>query len=294
VADQDEEPDPVSCWEPAELEPAAEEAEEVVVAAVCLVAMPAPRPKKSTPLSMPATTRDRAAGWRRRTGRRVAGGGCLSITGSSHRVDLLGPSLRAAAGPGLHPAWESAGCRTRARSQPTARQAEVPAKVAAPASPPKRLDKEPPSKEANHMDSSEPGAWRRWGGRAALAAGGLLVGGVLVGTLTASAANNAASSGTGAADQSIVYPDQSGRGPRGNVDESKSQRPDEHLLSGDTASKVRAAALAKYPGATVLRVETDSDGVYEAHLRTSDGQRHTVEVDRSFKVTGEEAAPRHP
>jgi uncharacterized membrane protein YkoI len=75
------------------------------------------------------------------------------------------------------------------------------------------------------------------------------------------------------------------------VDESRSQRPDEHLLSGDTASKVRAAALAKYPGATVLRVETDSDGVYEAHLTTKEGQRVTVEVGKDFKVTGLEAAP---
>ncbi len=78
------------------------------------------------------------------------------------------------------------------------------------------------------------------------------------------------------------------------MDESKSQRPDEHLLSGETASKVRAAALAKYPGATVLRVETDSDGVYEAHLVTTSGQRVTVEVGKDFKVTGLESAPRHP
>jgi hypothetical protein len=32
------------------------------------------------------------------------------------------------------------------------------------------------------------------------------------------------------------------------------------LLTGDTAAKVKAAALAKYPGATIQRVETDSDG----------------------------------
>ena len=44
----------------------------------------------------------------------------------------------------------------------------------------------------------------------------------------------------------------------------------------------------------MLRVETDSDGVYEAHLTTSGGQRVTVEVDKSFKVTGEEPGPGHP
>ncbi len=130
--------------------------------------------------------------------------------------------------------------------------------------------------------------WRRWGGKAALVAGGLLVGGVLAGTLTANAANTTASAGSYA----VTAPGapQTSRA----VDESKSQRPDEHLLTGDTASKVKAAALAKYPGATVLRVETDSDGVYEAHLITSSGQRVTVEVGKDFKVTGLESAPRHP
>ena len=135
------------------------------------------------------------------------------------------------------------------------------------------------------MDNgNQPPGWRRWGGKAALVAGGLLAGGVLAATLTAGAATPTTDN-SGAA--TAAAPDHRG----GPVDESKSQRPDEHLLSGDTASKVRAAALAKYPGATVLRVETDSDGVYEAHLTTKDGQRVTVEVGKDFKVTGLEAAP---
>jgi hypothetical protein len=140
--------------------------------------------------------------------------------------------------------------------------------------------------------------WRRWGGKAALAAGGLLVGGVLAGTLTASAANSnntANQNGAyGVANQTGAYGAAAGPRHGGNGDESKSQRPDEQLLTGDTATKVRAAALAKYPGATVLRVETDSDGVYEAHLTTTDGRRVTVEVDKSFKVTGEESGPGRP
>jgi len=149
-------------------------------------------------------------------------------------------------------------------------------------------------------DSNERRGWRSWGGKAALAVGGMLVGGVLAGTLAASAAdNNAAASqsgaygvpGYGAANGGSG---RHGGGPRGNVDESRSQRPDEHLLTGDTAAKVKAAALARYPGATVLRVETDSDGVYEAHLTTSGGKRVTVEVDKSFKVTGKESGPGHP
>jgi hypothetical protein len=139
---------------------------------------------------------------------------------------------------------------------------------------------------------------RGWRGKAALAVGGMLVGGVLAGTLAASAAgdNNPAaapSGGYGVPGQPGGYGRHDG-GQRGNGDESRSQRPDERLLTGDTAAKVKAAALARYPGATVLRVETDSDGVYEAHLTTSDGRRVTVEVDRSFKVTGEESGPGRP
>ncbi len=48
------------------------------------------------------------------------------------------------------------------------------------------------------------------------------------------------------------------------------------------------AALAEHPGATVTRVETDSDGVYEAHVVTTDGRRVTVELDEDFAVTGTE------
>ena len=146
--------------------------------------------------------------------------------------------------------------------------------------------------------TSEQRGWRRWGSKAALAVGGLLVGGVLAGTLTAYAASqNATANQNGAygvANQRGAYGTQAGPRHGGNVDESKSQRPDEQLLTGDTATKVRAAALAKYPGATILRVETDSDGVYEAHLTTTDGKRVTVEVDKAFKVTGEESGPGRP
>ena len=141
--------------------------------------------------------------------------------------------------------------------------------------------------------TNERRGWRDWSGKAALALGGLLVGGVLVGTLTASADD------TNAGSQNSAYgvtPNGAYGGPGGprHGDASRSQRPDERLLSGDTASEVRAAALAKYPGATILRVETDSDGVYEAHLTTSDGRRVTVEVDKSLKVTGEESGPGRP
>ena len=80
---------------------------------------------------------------------------------------------------------------------------------------------------------------------------------------------------------------QSGRGPgNGATDPSKPMRSDETLLTGDTATKVQAAALAKYPGATVQRVETDSDGLYEAHLALTDGSEIIVQVGSDFAVTG--------
>lgn len=68
-------------------------------------------------------------------------------------------------------------------------------------------------------------------------------------------------------------------GPRGD-------RSDETALTGDTATKVRAAALAKTPGGTVDRVETDADGnaAYEAHITKADGGRITVYVDEQFNV----------
>jgi hypothetical protein len=71
------------------------------------------------------------------------------------------------------------------------------------------------------------------------------------------------------------------------------QRSDETLLTGDTAAKVREAALAKVSGATIDRVETDADGnaAYEAHMTRSDGSRVTVYVDKSFNVVGVENGP---
>jgi len=68
------------------------------------------------------------------------------------------------------------------------------------------------------------------------------------------------------------------------------QRSDETLLTGDTAAKVKALALAKVGGATVVRVETDADGhaAYEAHMVKADGTPVTVYVDKSFAVVGVE------
>jgi hypothetical protein len=62
------------------------------------------------------------------------------------------------------------------------------------------------------------------------------------------------------------------------------QRSDETLLTGDALAKVKAIAEDKVPGGTIVRIETDADGVaaYEAHMTRADGSPVTVYVDRSF------------
>jgi hypothetical protein len=62
--------------------------------------------------------------------------------------------------------------------------------------------------------------------------------------------------------------------------------PGETLLTGTTAEKVKAAALAADPGATIIRVETDSAGSpYEAHIVKADGTTVTLKFDANFKLT---------
>jgi uncharacterized membrane protein YkoI len=126
---------------------------------------------------------------------------------------------------------------------------------------------------------------RRWGTAAALVAAGLAGGVIIAGTVSANAADTTPTPSTSASSGTTAGEGATGQG-RTPADPSKSQRSDETLLTGDTADKVTAAALAKYPGATVERVETDSDGVYEAHLVTADGTHVIVAVDKSFAVTG--------
>jgi hypothetical protein len=61
----------------------------------------------------------------------------------------------------------------------------------------------------------------------------------------------------------------------------------EQALSADVAAKVKAAAEAKIPNGTVLRVETDVDhgSPYEAHVKKADGTEVEVLVNSSFTVT---------
>ena len=66
-------------------------------------------------------------------------------------------------------------------------------------------------------------------------------------------------------------------GPRGG----------DEALTGDTAAKVKAAALKKVPGATVLETERGGRGAtYHAHVRKADGSEVVVLVNGDFKAIG--------
>ena len=124
--------------------------------------------------------------------------------------------------------------------------------------------------------------------RVGLAIAATTVGAALGGAALAGAATNgSASSATSAAPSATSG---SSAPTRTAPDPAKmTHGPGETLLTGTTADKVKAAALAAVPGGTIIRVETDSAGSpYEAHVTKSDGTQVTVKVDATFKVTATE------
>jgi hypothetical protein len=121
--------------------------------------------------------------------------------------------------------------------------------------------------------------WKRYGAAAGLVAAGAVAGGLLAGTLSASA-EEATTSSDSSTSQAADDP-------------SQPQRSDEELLTGDTKSQVEEAVLAEYPDATIERTESDSDGVYESHIVTTDGQHLIVQVGEDFAVTGTDTGGGH-
>jgi uncharacterized membrane protein YkoI len=70
----------------------------------------------------------------------------------------------------------------------------------------------------------------------------------------------------------------------------------ETALTGDKKRQVEAAVLAKYPGATIVRTETntDSSAPYESHVTTTDGKELEVTVSRDFEVVETNEHPARP
>src|SRR3954454_3929208 len=70
----------------------------------------------------------------------------------------------------------------------------------------------------------------------------------------------------------------------------------ETALTGDTKTKVEAAVLAKYSGATIVRTETngDSGAPDESHIKTSAGKELEVHLSKDFAVLDATEHPAHP
>ena len=68
-------------------------------------------------------------------------------------------------------------------------------------------------------------------------------------------------------------------------------RPQREALSSSVAAKVKAAALKKVPGATVLRTEAGGpyNSAYHAHIKTAGGAEKVVLVNASFEATAVQA-----
>ena len=120
---------------------------------------------------------------------------------------------------------------------------------------------------------------------------GVVTGAVIAATGFASAADNTTTPAP--ASQSQQSEDSNGTTQTpdrpGAPDGHDMNRPAEEPLTGDTATKVEAAVMAKYPGATIERMEKDAngEGVFEAHIIKADGTDAVVFLDTSFAVTGE-------
>ena len=135
-----------------------------------------------------------------------------------------------------------------------------------------------------------------------VAAGAVALGLVAGSYGIASAASGNGSSGSGSSGSTpSLAPSGSGTGtgqhptgpPPGATAQNPwgNQRSDETPLTGTALARVTAAAKAKVPGGTIVRVETDADGhaAYEAHMLNASGTPVTVYVDKSYTVTGVES-----
>ena len=120
-------------------------------------------------------------------------------------------------------------------------------------------------------------------GVSSLLALGLVAGGV-ASISSASAAETPALESSAPATYPLVTPTEP------TVSEtSETPRAPETPVATDLASELSAIALAKYPGATVDRVENDNDGAtYEAHLTLADGSHVTVKFDADKNITATE------
>src|SRR4051794_31007616 len=133
---------------------------------------------------------------------------------------------------------------------------------------------------------------RGWIASGALVGTGLLAGAILAGTLSA----NAASGGGGSSALAVPAAASSTETPSPDPDSGQGWRgwwhgDQEDQVSDDVAAKVKDAVLAKYPDATIWWVRSNSDGGYDAYIKTTDDKDLAVHLDDSFAVTGADDLP---
>jgi uncharacterized membrane protein YkoI len=87
-----------------------------------------------------------------------------------------------------------------------------------------------------------------------------------------------------------------GHGGPGGWDHRGGPGAGESPLNGDKKQQVEDAVLAKYPGATIIRTETNAGpgAPYESHIETTDGKELEVLVSKDFEVTAANEHPAHP
>jgi hypothetical protein len=147
----------------------------------------------------------------------------------------------------------------------------------------------------HHEQTDEPVLRMRSGRLGRIVAAGALAAGLAVGGYAVAGA------ATGSTTTRPAVSSQSGRAPSIAGNDARPPRdgqppacdpgsmphgPGETELTGDTADKVKAAALTAVPGGTIVRVETDSSGEtpYEAHVKKADGSFVVVQVKSDFSV----------
>jgi hypothetical protein len=112
---------------------------------------------------------------------------------------------------------------------------------------------------------------------------------VAVGASGIAGAASGGKTSTAASSTTQAAPGQNGFGPppQGQGAPGGPRHKPETALTGNTAAKVKEAALGKVSGGSIIRVETDSDSSspYEAHVKKSDGSQVVVLVNKQFEAT---------
>jgi hypothetical protein len=124
-----------------------------------------------------------------------------------------------------------------------------------------------------------------------LVSAGVVTGAVITATGFASAVDNTTTPAPSTQSQQSEDTNENAQAPHhpGAPGGRDMNHPAEEALTGDAATKVETAVTAKYPDATIKRMEmgTGDEGAYEAHITKADGTRAEVFLDAGFVVTGE-------